>query len=63
LTDAGEVLGMRLVFVPADRLEDALALSGARAVKKETPFATPSVLQEMFVDDSEPEEDTPHAHP
>ena len=63
LTDAGNVLGMKLVFVPADKLEDALALSSRKVAKKETPFAMPSVLQEMFLDDSEPDEGEPNARP
>lgn len=63
LTDAGNVLGMKLVFVPADKLEDALSLSGHKVAKRETPAATPSVLQEVFLDDSEPDDGDPCARP
>jgi len=64
LSDAGRILGMELVFVPASKLEEALAMSGKRPIRREAPYAVPSVLQEMYIDDAEPDvEEPPHVRP
>ncbi len=34
LSDAGRILGMELVFVPASKLEEALAMSGKRPIRR-----------------------------
>jgi transcriptional regulator with XRE-family HTH domain len=51
LTDAGETLGMSLVFVPMERLQDVLAMTG-QAPSVRNSATVPSVYDEVFVDDS-----------
>jgi transcriptional regulator with XRE-family HTH domain len=67
IADAGETLGLSLLFVPNDRLEEIL-----RIVGEHTPSQVPvpdlqSVFQKAFVDDSvnddEQEEPDRHARP
>ena len=65
LADAGEVLGISLLFIPNERLEAVLNLIGQEPARE--PIAAgplPSVFDEVFVDDAlDDEEEQPRAGP
>lgn len=65
LADAGEALGMSLVFIPDDRLDEVLKLIGEPQVQMPVPTGpAPSVFDDAFVDDTLDEEEGPsHAGP
>jgi transcriptional regulator with XRE-family HTH domain len=64
LTDAGESLGMSLVYVPTDRLEEIMRMIGQPTAAPAAGAVMPSVYDEVFVDDSVDEEEGPsHAGP
>jgi hypothetical protein len=65
LADAGDALGMSLVFIPNDRLDQVLKLIGEPQVQPLVPTGpVPSVFDDAFVDDAiEDEEEPPHARP
>lgn len=62
LSEAGEALGLSLLFVPTAKLDAVLAFIGA--TQATTPIArdVPSVFEELFVRPPEDEEDH-HARP
>ena len=61
LADAGSVLGLRLVFVPEDKLPEVMKLIGRKPSdsRRTAAFDVPSVLSDVFVDDSEEEDEGP----
>lgn len=65
LADAGDALGMSLVFIPNDRLEEVLKLIGEPQVQPPVPTGpAPSVFDEVFVDDAiEDKEEPSYARP
>ena len=67
IADAGETLGMSLVFVPDDRLKEVLGLIGEPVSLPAPTRDLPSVFEKAFVDDSldedEAEEAIRHARP
>jgi transcriptional regulator with XRE-family HTH domain len=67
IADAGDTLGLSLLFVPNHRLEDVLRIIGEPAPPQVAAHNLPSVFQKAFVDDSveadEQEEPDRHARP
>src|ERR1700676_4400710 len=65
LADAGEALGMSLVFIPNDRLDEVQKLISEQPVQAPVPTGpVPSVFDDAFVDDTlDEEEEPPHARP
>jgi transcriptional regulator with XRE-family HTH domain len=67
IADAGETLGLSLLFVPTRRLEDIMRIIGDSAPAQVPAHDLPSVFQKAFVDDSveddEQEEPNRHARP
>ncbi|MCP3468471.1 helix-turn-helix domain-containing protein [Bradyrhizobium sp. CCGUVB23] len=65
LTDAGETLGMSLVYVPTERLEEVMKMIGQPTASPTAGSPMPSVYDEVFVDDSvdADEEEPSHAGP
>lgn len=65
LTDAGETLGMSLVYVPTERLEEVMKMIGQPTASPTASSPMPSVYDEVFVDDSvdADEEEPSHAGP
>jgi transcriptional regulator with XRE-family HTH domain len=65
MTDAGETLGMSLVFVPNERMEEVMRMLGQTTAAPTAVSRVPSVFDEVFVDDrmDEEEEIPSHARP
>jgi hypothetical protein len=63
MAQLGEAMGMSLVFVPTDKLAQALALSAPSPAEAHVPAETPSVYDELFIPDSSEDEETPNARP
>ncbi|MGO4741448.1 helix-turn-helix domain-containing protein [Bosea sp. 2KB_26] len=63
LLDLGEALGLEIVFVPRERLAEALGLAGDRASALPSVPTTPSsLLDEILIEgDDDPENDVGHA--
>jgi len=60
LADAGQALGMSLVFIPNDRLDEVLKLIGEPQVQPPVPtWPVASVFDDAFVDDSLEDEEEP----
>jgi transcriptional regulator with XRE-family HTH domain len=52
IADAGDTLGLSLLFVPSHRLEEILRIVGDAAPAQVPVHDLPSVFQKAFVDDS-----------
>ena len=65
LTDAGETLGRSLGYAPTERIEEVMKLIGQPTELPTAGSPTPSVYDEVFVDDSvDADEERPsHAGP
>jgi hypothetical protein len=67
IADAGETLGLSLLFVPNNRLEEILRIVGEHTPPQAPVHDLQSVFQKAFVDDSikddEQEESDRHARP
>jgi transcriptional regulator with XRE-family HTH domain len=62
LTDAGETLGMSLIFVPTERLEEVMKMIGRPDREPLGGVRAPSVYDEVFVDDSADDEEQAPSH-
>jgi hypothetical protein len=64
IADAGETLGLSLLFVPDERLEEILRIVGDPAPAQVPAHDLPSVFQKAFVDDSveDDEQEKPDRH-
>jgi transcriptional regulator with XRE-family HTH domain len=64
IADAGETLGLSLLFVPSHRLEEVLRVVGEHAPPQVAAHDLPSVFQKAFVDDSveDAEQEKPDRH-
>jgi transcriptional regulator with XRE-family HTH domain len=64
IADAGETLGLSLLFVPSHRLEDVLRIVGEHAPPHVPAHDLPSVFEKAFVDDSveDDEQEEPNRH-
>jgi hypothetical protein len=64
IADAGETLGLSLLFVPNDRLEEVLRIVGEHASPQLPAHDLPSVFQKAFVDDGvdDDEQEKPDRH-
>jgi transcriptional regulator with XRE-family HTH domain len=64
IADAGDTLGLSLLFVPTDRLEDVLRIIGEYAPPHVPARDLPSVFQKAFVDDGveDDEQEGPSRH-
>lgn len=64
IADAGETLGLSLLFVPDHRLEEILRIVGDPAPTQAPAHDLPSVFQKAFVDDSveDDEQEKPDRH-
>jgi hypothetical protein len=64
IADAGDTLGLSLLFVPNHRLDDVLRIIGAPAPSHVAAPDLPSVFQKAFVDDSveDDEQEGPNRH-
>jgi transcriptional regulator with XRE-family HTH domain len=63
LAQLGEVVGMSLVFVPTDKLAQAMGLSETSPTEAHVAKETPSVYDELFIPDPSEDEEIPHARP
>jgi transcriptional regulator with XRE-family HTH domain len=63
LAQLGEAVGLSLVFVPTEKLAQALALGAPSPTETHVPAETPSVYDELFIPDSAEEEEVPNAGP
>jgi transcriptional regulator with XRE-family HTH domain len=63
LAQLGEAMGLSLVFVPTDKLAQALALSVPSSTETHVAAETPSVYDELFIPDSSEDEEVPNARP
>jgi transcriptional regulator with XRE-family HTH domain len=64
IADAGDTLGLSLLFVPSHRLDDVLRIIGQPAPPHVPARDLPSVFQKAFVDDSveDDEQEKPDRH-
>jgi hypothetical protein len=64
IADAGDTLGLSLLFVPNHRLEDVLRIIGEHTPPHVPAHDLPSVFQKAFVDDSveDDEQEEPDRH-
>lgn len=60
LVQVGEVMGLRLIFVPDDRMADVMALLGQSAPRPPHATVPRSVFDELFIPDPEGEDDADH---
>ncbi|MGY3443225.1 helix-turn-helix domain-containing protein [Bradyrhizobium sp. USDA 4473] len=63
LAQLGEAVGLSLVFVPTDKLAQALALGDPSPTETHVPAETPSVYDELFIPDPAEDEEIPNARP
>jgi transcriptional regulator with XRE-family HTH domain len=57
LVQVGEVMGLRLMFVPEDHMADVLALLGQSAPRQAHTTFPRHVFDELFIPDPEDEDD------
>lgn len=58
LAEAGDAVGMTLMFIPNDKLDQVMALiSEPRAAARPTPYDVKSTFNETFLDDADPDPD------
>jgi transcriptional regulator with XRE-family HTH domain len=64
IADAGETLGLSLLFVPSHRLEEIMRIVGDPAPARLPAHDLPSVFQKAFVDDGveDDEQEKPDRH-
>ena len=64
IAEAGEAVGLSLVFVPKERLSDVLTFVGQPEPKVPLPTVVSSVYEDVFVSDpSEEEQESEHGGP
>lgn len=62
LAEAGDALGLELMFVPKERVEQVLALISNRSAARPTAYDVPSVFDEVFTPDEENEDEEEETH-
>ena len=68
LAEAGDAVGMTLMFIPNEKLDQVMALiSEPRQTTRPTPYDVKSTFNEVFLDDADPDADQdgdePHEAP
>ncbi len=63
LAEAGEAVGLSLVFVPKERLADVLASIGQPIPKTHLPTEVGSVYEDVFIPDPPEDEEEPKHGP
>ena len=63
LAEAGETLGLALLFVPKDRLAAVLTFIGQPEPKMHLPTDVGSVYEEVFIPDPTDDDEPTHAGP
>ncbi|BCB22184.1 helix-turn-helix transcriptional regulator [Bosea sp. ANAM02] len=64
LTEAGDALGLSLVFIPNDKLEQVMSLiSEPRKAARAPAYDVKTAFSETFLDDAEPEGEEPKEPP
>lgn len=61
MADAADTLGMSLVLVPNDRLEEVMKIIGQSPVQPAQSDRIKSVFEEVFADDRDDDEESAHA--